>query len=256
MKSVFTSFSPIKTSQFREYIRINPENAEGHNTLGGALLERGNVDEALAEYREALRINPDYDEAHYNLGVALKDQGKLDEAIAEYREALRINPHNAKAYNNLGVALKEQGKLEETIAEYREALRINPHDVVLHNNLGVASRMRESWPRRLPNIAKRLALILASCRPTTIWESLCASKTIGLGPQGNFASSSGLSQAVPIRESGSSAHEAFWQTWKGLNRCDKQLPKRHLMQNRLNDQAAVFRHLLSFLLSQVWRCEH
>ena len=121
--------------------------------------------------------------------------------------------------------------MEETIAEYREALRINPHDVVLH----------------LPNIAKRLALILASRRPTTIWESLCASKTIGLGPQGNFASSSGLSQAVPIRESGSSAHEAFWQTWKGLNRCDKQLPKRHLMQNRLNDQAAVFRHLLSFL---------
>ena len=201
-------------------------------------------------------INPQYAEAHYNLGVGLKDQGRLDEAIAEYREALHIKSGLQEAHFALGKALYDQGKIDAALAEYREALRINPHDVVLHNNLGVASRMRESWPRRLPNIAKRLALILASRRPTTIWESLCASKTIGLGPQGNFASSSGLSQAVPIRESGSSAHEAFWQTWKGLNRCDKQLPKRHLMQNRLNDQAAVFRHLLSFLLSQVWRCEH
>ena len=44
--------------------------------------DQGKLDEAIAEYREAIRLKPDDAEAHNNLGIALHDQGKLDEAIA------------------------------------------------------------------------------------------------------------------------------------------------------------------------------
>ena len=54
---------------------------------------KGDLDGAIAEYREALRLNPNDDEAHFNLGVALGKKGDWDGAIAEYREALRLNPN-------------------------------------------------------------------------------------------------------------------------------------------------------------------
>ena len=63
------------------------------------------MDGAIAEDREALRLNPNNAAAHASLGVALRNKGDLDGAIAEYREALRLNPNNAEAHDNLGSAL-------------------------------------------------------------------------------------------------------------------------------------------------------
>ena len=48
-----------------------------HYNLGVALGSKGDLDGAIAEYREALRLNPNNDEAHVNLGVALGQQGRL-----------------------------------------------------------------------------------------------------------------------------------------------------------------------------------
>ena len=42
----------------------------------------------MAEYQKALEINPNYAEAHYNLGNALIQKGQVDEAIAEFQKAL------------------------------------------------------------------------------------------------------------------------------------------------------------------------
>ena len=48
-----------------------------------ALADQGKLDEAIAEYREAIRLKPDDAEAHNNLGNDPERQGKLDEAIAD-----------------------------------------------------------------------------------------------------------------------------------------------------------------------------
>src|SRR2546425_149811 len=61
------------------------------------------------EFREAIRINPNYAEAHNSLGSAFQDQGKLDDAIVEYREAIRIDPNLAEPHYLLGEALRQQG---------------------------------------------------------------------------------------------------------------------------------------------------
>jgi tetratricopeptide (TPR) repeat protein len=99
-----------EVSLWTDVVAKRPNNARGHNNLGGALATQGKPEEAIAQYSEALRISPAYAEAHYNLGVALATQGKLDEAIAQYSEALRIYPAYAEAHRNLGIALARQGK--------------------------------------------------------------------------------------------------------------------------------------------------
>ncbi|MGO9244792.1 MAG: tetratricopeptide repeat protein [Verrucomicrobiia bacterium] len=116
----------------------NPQCWMAHNNLGTALLQEGEVSNAIGHYQQAVRIKPDYDEAHYNLGMALAQSGRIEEAIAHYQQALRIKPDFAEAHNNLGIALVQTGKIGEAIAHYQQALRIKPDFADAHNDLGVA----------------------------------------------------------------------------------------------------------------------
>jgi tetratricopeptide (TPR) repeat protein len=115
-----------------------PRSAAARNNLGGALLVRGQIDEAIVHLEEALRIDPAHAEAHSNLGVALARRGRLVEAISHYDEALRLDPHQGQAYSNLGNALLQQGHVREAIARFEEGLTIDPADPQARTNLAGA----------------------------------------------------------------------------------------------------------------------
>jgi Flp pilus assembly protein TadD len=54
---------------------------------GNALLQKGQVAEAIERYRQALADDPNYSEAHLGLAKALDRQGKSVEAEAERQKA-------------------------------------------------------------------------------------------------------------------------------------------------------------------------
>jgi protein O-GlcNAc transferase len=124
----------------------------GHNNLGNALRDRGQLDEAMAAYRRALELKPDYPEAQQSGRCTGRErQGRVDEAMAAYRRALELKPDYAEAHNNLGNALKERGQLDEAIAAYRRALELKPDYPeattiwALRCSLSVSST--KPWPR-------------------------------------------------------------------------------------------------------------
>jgi tetratricopeptide (TPR) repeat protein len=150
---------------------ILPESSGVHNVLGIALMNRGQLDRAIAEFREALRLDPDSAAAHWHLGqalasrtqdgavdhlrrsvelvpansaarndlaTALLEAGHYDEAMDHFRRALPSMPDAAVAYNSLGVGLVSRGKLADAIDQFREAIRLRPTYVEAHNNLGTA----------------------------------------------------------------------------------------------------------------------
>ena len=57
--------------------------------------------EAIYHYSEVLRIEPDNAEAHYSLGKAFAQQGRVEEAVKYYRQALRLNPNWPEVLNSL-----------------------------------------------------------------------------------------------------------------------------------------------------------
>src|SRR5947199_198608 len=63
-----------------------------HFRRGDELLSKKDWDGAIAEYREALRLDPKNDEGHVKLGQVLGKKGDWDGAVAEEREALRRHP--------------------------------------------------------------------------------------------------------------------------------------------------------------------
>ncbi|MEA3341475.1 MAG: tetratricopeptide repeat protein, partial [Chloroflexota bacterium] len=56
----------------------------------------GRLDEAIRKYQAALRINPNYAEAHYSLGVTYGLQGRRDETIREVQLAAQLGYEPAR----------------------------------------------------------------------------------------------------------------------------------------------------------------
>ncbi len=114
----------------------NPNCWLGHNNLGDALSQKGEVDEAIVHYRKALEINPHDAQLQSNLGMAFFKKGRFDEAMARYDAALEIDPGNAPIQDNLGNALLQKGKVDEAMGRYQLALQIDPNFAMARYNLG------------------------------------------------------------------------------------------------------------------------
>jgi Flp pilus assembly protein TadD len=128
----------VALREYREAIRLKPDDAQAHNKLGHALAREGRTDEALGQFREAVRLKPGYAEAQNNLGVALAGKGQVDDAIRQYQEAIRLEPGYAEAHNNLGFALYTKGQAEDAIRHFQEAIRLKSGYAEAHSNLGLA----------------------------------------------------------------------------------------------------------------------
>jgi predicted membrane-bound spermidine synthase len=76
---------------------LGPMLAEGaHYNIAELLVRKGKLDGAMVEYREVLRLNPDDAEVHDALASLLIKQSKFDEAKHHNNEAQRINPNILK----------------------------------------------------------------------------------------------------------------------------------------------------------------
>jgi protein O-mannosyl-transferase len=122
-------------SHFREYVRLRPELGNSHYNLGIALYKKGQLEEAIRQLHEAAGLDPDDDAAHFNLGTAFYQQGRTDEAIRQFQETIRLKPDHAEAHNNLGAAFGMKGQTDEAIRQFQEALRLKPDYAEARANL-------------------------------------------------------------------------------------------------------------------------
>jgi tetratricopeptide (TPR) repeat protein len=122
--------------QFREAIRINPNYGSAYNNLGVALEKKGDWPGAMVQYRIATGLAGGAAEAHYNLGILLIGQGKLEEAQSHFQAAIRNKKDYGEAYNNWGLILQRQGKTKEAIEAFGQAIQKKPRLVEAYYNLG------------------------------------------------------------------------------------------------------------------------
>ncbi len=133
--------------------RLRPGSGRHLGCLGRALETQGHPDAAatleaaVKANGEAVRLRPNDAYAHFSLGFALRVQGKLEPAIEEYRKAIEIQPNDATFHDNLCDALGRQGKLDPAIEEYRVAIRLRPDFANAHNTYGnILSTLKHDYP--------------------------------------------------------------------------------------------------------------
>jgi tetratricopeptide (TPR) repeat protein len=78
----------------RELVSVNDRNQNANLDIaeGRAALEQEDIDSAVAKFRHAVKVQPEAAEAHRSLGLGLEKQHDIAAATAEYRKTLELNP--------------------------------------------------------------------------------------------------------------------------------------------------------------------
>jgi tetratricopeptide (TPR) repeat protein len=112
--------------QFREVIRINPDNSYAKDAL--TLLTNKSAPAWRSENAEAMK--------YFNEAEKFFSTGKYEEAVKGYSKAIELDPKFAKAWVYLGDAYMGVGNSARGIECYKKAIEINPNDRQAHRFLG------------------------------------------------------------------------------------------------------------------------
>ncbi|MFW6142319.1 MAG: tetratricopeptide repeat protein [Candidatus Saliniplasma sp.] len=94
--------------------------------LGRAYHEIGKYDEEINAYETALDFNEDHVPSWKNLGAVLFERDEYDEAMLCFDRILEVEPKDEVAWNNKGLCLMKKGELKEALNCINSALSIYP----------------------------------------------------------------------------------------------------------------------------------
>lgn len=116
-----------------EVARENLDPSQARLDRGTDLLKSYRYDEAIAEFREAIRLKPDNLFAHYKLGLAYVEGGRYAEGEAACEGALTITSEKqpdefdlSNLLMCLGEAKFQLGKNDEAINAFKRVAEMNP----------------------------------------------------------------------------------------------------------------------------------
>lgn len=117
---------PEAAEALREAIRRLPGQPDSHLTLAAVLAQQGNAAEAAAERKigadlERGVMRRQRATVSTNSGKALLQKGQVEDAIERFQEALSEDPNYPDAHRGLANALERQGKKAEASAERQKA---------------------------------------------------------------------------------------------------------------------------------------
>lgn len=124
------SIGPIKQASLLE-----PKDALYR--LGYGLSElRRSPKYAIPVLKEAVRLAPDRADFHYSLGIALYGDKSWGDAEKEFREAIRLSPDVAGYHNMAGLCLFNRSDYKKAEKDFREAVRLAGSNGTYLINLG------------------------------------------------------------------------------------------------------------------------
>ncbi len=97
-----------------------------HMELGDLYADLGSYVEAVDQYRRAAELRPDFLDIRTKLARALLEHGELDEAISELDGVLDENAHYVEARVSLGLVYYRAGDYDAAAAEWRTCLQQAP----------------------------------------------------------------------------------------------------------------------------------
>ena len=108
-------------------VQVTAPNYIAQDDLGGALMERKRLEEAIVHFREAAAIHPVDPISALNIGFYEQQHGNLTGAIEHYKRAIYLTTSPStkiKALNNMGLAYRDLGDSEQARACFAEARKL------------------------------------------------------------------------------------------------------------------------------------
>ncbi len=159
-------------------LRLAPNLAEAHASLGLVQLNEGDPDAAVRSFERAIELNGGYSMAHVWLGLALVAQGRYVEAAERNLRVYRLDPLAPIVVTNAGFDALRFGRDAEARERFLAAIELDPRFPVpcsgmsrleatrgrLQEGLRWTERAIEVAPERAFYHARRGLLLLQACR--------------------------------------------------------------------------------------------
>ncbi|HEX3250957.1 MAG TPA: tetratricopeptide repeat protein [Pyrinomonadaceae bacterium] len=143
-----TGFQSVPTAQPAENAApTDPSLAAPQENLerGRALLNSGNLNDAIAVLSTAASADPKLHEAYSLLGVAYEAKGMRERAFESFEKALKADQHNPEYLNNLGYLHFKNGDYDTAAKYLKRAVKTAPDVQRYWNNLGLVQAQRAKW---------------------------------------------------------------------------------------------------------------
>lgn len=106
--------------EFRQELKLNPADEQSKYSIAYTLLERKiKTDEALNLLREAILTRSDYADARYQLGKALIEKGEIAQAIEQLENAARAEPNKDYIHYQLSIGYRRASRIADAEKELK-----------------------------------------------------------------------------------------------------------------------------------------
>ncbi len=141
----------------KNIVKLRPDNAQPHLTLGVALAGAGKLDEALKEFDEAAKIDPKLPSLHTSRALALIAQKKKDEAEKELLTAVKEAPGDVRPVSALAdLYLSDPNNLDKAFTYAKKAVSLAPDSPAAHLLLARVQKRQKNYPEALNSISAAL----------------------------------------------------------------------------------------------------
>lgn len=119
---------------FRQFLRLQPDSAEGYFNLGLALQSAGELSPALTALHKAASLQPGMHGVQLFTGIVDYKLSRLGEAHGELEHATRLEPKNSAAWMWLGIVQLARNQAESAAAALDKAAALDPNnlDILYH----------------------------------------------------------------------------------------------------------------------------
>lgn len=141
----------------KNIVKLRPDDAQPHLTLGVALAGAGKLDEALKEFDEATKIDPKLPSLHTSRALALIAQKKNDEAEKELLTAVKEAPGDVRPVSALAdLYLSDPNNLDKAFTYAKKAVSLAPDSPAAHLLLARVQKRQKNYPEALNSISAAL----------------------------------------------------------------------------------------------------
>ena len=107
-------------------MRLKSDFADAYNSLGSALYQAQQFDQAIEAYKKTLSLRPESAETYNNLGKVYYRSKRNQEAAASFKTAIKLKPNYGEAHFNLAVSYVALGDKKGVLEEYNALKTIDP----------------------------------------------------------------------------------------------------------------------------------
>src|SRR5262249_52638693 len=107
-------------------LAIAPDDPALRHRLGTALFQTGDVRGAFEAFEQVVRVSPQYARAHYSLGVLEQAGGRHRAALERFTAAVQSDPDYVEARLALAALMRQSGRAQGALEHYQHVLKINP----------------------------------------------------------------------------------------------------------------------------------